>query len=169
MLYFSKWKTGVIWGFALLGILCALPNLIPEKSLSTYPPIVREMRLNLGLDLRGGSHLLMQMDKKALQDKQLKVLRGAVRQVLRGKRDEGAATPAIRAKALTVKSGAVEFRPFNEADLDKAFERVKTLIEPMPATSFGATPGNNLDVLKTDDCLGGGIIEQRLHSLDERV
>ena len=151
MLYFSKWKTGMIWGFALLGILCALPNLIPEKSLSSYPEFVREMRLNLGLDLRGGSHLLLQMDKKELMDKQLKVLRGAVRQVLRGKRDGGTPIPAIRAKALSIKSGGVEFRPFNEADLDKAFERVKTLIEPLPATSFGTTPGNNLDVLKTDD------------------
>ena len=151
MLHFSKWKTFVIWALALLGVLCALPNLIPEKNLSSYPQFVQNLRLNLGLDLRGGSHLLMQMDKNVLIEKQLKILRGSVRTALRGKRDGGANQGAIRYKNLSVKQNRVEFKPSNEADLDKALERVKTLVEPLPPTSFGTTPGNNLDVTKTSD------------------
>ena len=87
MLHFSRWKTFFIWGFALLGVLCAAPNLIPEKDLASYPQFVQNLRLNLGLDLRGGSHLLLKMDKDLLIEKQIKVLRGNVRTVLRGKRD----------------------------------------------------------------------------------
>ncbi len=151
MLHFSKWKTFVIWALALLGVLCALPNLIPEKNLSSYPQFVQNLRLNLGLDLRGGSHLLMQMDKNVLIEKQLKILRGSVRTALRGKRDGGVNQGAIRYKNLAVKQNRVEFKPSNEADLDKALERVKTLVEPLPPTSFGTTPGNNLDVTKTSD------------------
>lgn len=151
MLHFSKWKTLMIWGLAALGIFCALPNLVPEEDLGSYPEFVSNMRLNLGLDLRGGSHLLMQMDKKVLLEKQLKVLRGSVRTALRGKRDGADQSAAIRYKNLNVKQGRVEFRPSNAADLDKAYERARTLITPLPATSFGTTPGNNIDVTKTDD------------------
>lgn len=141
----------MIWGTALLGILCAAPNLIPEKDLSTWPEFVQKLRLNLGLDLRGGSHLLLQMDKKVLLEKQLKVLRGSVRTALRGKRDGGADNAAIRYKNLAVRQGRVEFRPSDEADLEKAYQRVRTLITPLPTTTFGTSPGNNIDVTKSDD------------------
>ena len=151
MLHFSKWKKFMIWGTALLGILCAAPNLIPEKDLSTWPEFVQKLRLNLGLDLRGGSHLLLQMDKKVLLEKQLKVLRGSVRTALRGKRDGGADNAAIRYKNLAVRQGRVEFRPSDEADLEKAYQRVRTLITPLPTTTFGTSPGNNIDVTKSDD------------------
>lgn len=151
MLHFSKLKTAVIWGLALLGLFCAAPNLIPEKDLSSYPNFMQNLRLNLGLDLRGGSHLLMQMDKKALIEKRMKALRGEVRAKLRGSREAGKRTDSIRYKDLTTKKDRVEFRPAKEADLDRAFERVKTLIEPLPVTSFGTSPGNNLDVAKTAD------------------
>ena len=167
MLYFSKWKTGVIWGLALLGILCALPNAIPEQHLSSFPPSVRDMRLNLGLDLRGGSHLLLQMDKKALLDKQLKILRGSVRTVLRGSRDPSKALPAIRVKGMGIRSGAVEFRPFKESDLDKAFERVKTLVQPLPSTSFGTSPGDNIEVVKTDD--GRIVVKPTVPAIAEKI
>lgn len=151
MLHFSKWKTFVVWGVALIGVLCALPNLIPEKSLPGYPQFVQNLRLNLGLDLRGGSHLLLQMDKKVLLEKQLKILRGSVRTALRGSRDGSDAKAAIRYRDLAVKTGRVEFRPSDPADLDKAFTRINTLVEPLPTTSFGTTPGNNLEVTKEDD------------------
>ncbi|GJM02347.1 MAG: hypothetical protein DHS20C08_08480 [Rhodomicrobium sp.] len=151
MLHFSKWKSFTIWGIALLGVFCALPNLIPEKSLSSYPQFVQNLRLNLGLDLRGGSHLLLQMDKNVLLEKQLKILRGSVRSVLRGKRDGTGNDSAIRYKNLSVRQDRVEFRPSEPAELDKAFQRVKTLVEPLPATSFGTSSGNNLTVEKEDD------------------
>lgn len=141
----------MIWAAALLGIFCALPNLIPEKSLSSYPQFVQNLRLNLGLDLRGGSHLLLQMDKKVLIDKQLKVLRGSVRSVLRGKRDGGKENAAIRYKNLAVKQDRVEFRPSKDGDIEKALARVRTLIQPLPVTSFGTVPGNNIEVVKSDD------------------
>ncbi len=151
MLHFSRWKTLVIWGFALLGVFCAAPNLIPEKDLASYPQFVQNLRLNLGLDLRGGSHLLLKMDKDLLIEKQIKVLRGNVRTVLRGKRDGATRTGAIRYRDLSAKKDRVEFKPSDPADLEKAYQAVRTLIQPLPSTSFGTTPGNNLEVEKTDD------------------
>lgn len=151
MLHFSRWKTFFIWGFALLGVLCAAPNLIPEKDLASYPQFVQNLRLNLGLDLRGGSHLLLKMDKDLLIEKQIKVLRGNVRTVLRGKRDGATRSGAIRYRDLSAKKDRVEFKPSDPADLEKAYQAVRTLIQPLPSTSFGTTPGNNIDVEKTAD------------------
>ncbi len=151
MLHFSRWKTFIVWGFALLGVLCAAPNLIPEKDLASYPQFVQNLRLNLGLDLRGGSHLLLKMDKDLLIEKQIKVLRGNVRTVLRGKRDGAARTGAIRYRDLSAKKDRVEFKPSDPADLEKAYQAARTLIEPLASTSFGTTPGNNVDVEKTAD------------------
>lgn len=167
MLHFSKWKTFTIWGIALIGVLCALPNLIPEKNLGTYPQFVQNLRLNLGLDLRGGSHLLMQMDKQVLLEKQLKILRGSVRNVLRGKRDGTGNESAIRYKNLSVKQDRVEFRPSEPTELDKAFERVKTLVEPLPATSFGTSTGNNLTVTKEDD--GRIVVRMTEAAISQRI
>lgn len=151
MLHFSRWKTFIVWGFALLGVFCAAPNLIPEKDLAKYPQFVQNLRLNLGLDLRGGSHLLLQMDKDLLIEKQIKILRGNVRTVLRGKREGTARTGAIRYRDLSAKKDRVEFKPSDPADLEKAYQAARTLIQPLPSTSFGTTPGNNVDVEKTAD------------------
>ncbi|MGH1406052.1 MAG: protein translocase subunit SecD [Rhodomicrobiaceae bacterium] len=151
MLHFSRWKTFIVWGFALLGVFCAAPNLIPEKDLAKYPQFVQNLRLNLGLDLRGGSHLLLQMDKDLLIEKQIKILRGNVRTALRGKREGTARTGAIRYRDLSAKKDRVEFKPSDPADLEKAYQAARTLIQPLPSTSFGTTPGNNVDVEKTAD------------------
>ncbi len=151
MLHFSKWKTFTIWAIALIGIFCAAPNLIPEKDLASYPAFMQKLRLNLGLDLRGGSHLLMQMDKNVLIEKQIKILRGNVRNVLRGKKEGDKHVGAIRYRDLSAKKDRVEFKPSDPADLDRAFEAVKTLITPLPTTSFGTVPGNNLEIEKTAD------------------
>lgn len=151
MLHFSRWKTFIVWGFALLGVFCAAPNLIPEKDLAKYPQFVQNLRLNLGLDLRGGSHLLLQMDKDLLIEKQIKILRGNVRTALRGKREGSARTGAIRYRDLSAKKDRVEFKPSDPADLEKAYQAARTLIQPLPSTSFGTTPGNNVDVEKTAD------------------
>lgn len=134
-----------------MGVLCAAPNLIAEKDLPNYPAFVQNLRLNLGLDLRGGSHLMLQMDKKVLVEKQIKILRANVRNVLRGKNEDGKYVGSIRYKDLAAKKDHVEFRTSDAADMEKALAAVKTLIQPLSATSFGTTPGNNLEVSQTED------------------
>lgn len=167
MLHFSKWKTLIIWGFALLGVLCAAPNLIPEKDLGNYPQFVQKLRLNLGLDLRGGSHLLLKMDKDVLIEKQIKSLRGNVRTALRGKRSGSTRTGAIRYRDLAARKDRVEFKPANPEDLEKAYQAVRTLIQPLPSTSFGTTPGNNIDVEKTED--GRIVVKPTEQAITQRI
>ena len=65
MMYFSRLKAAAILGVCLLGLLVSLPNVL------------------LGLDLKGGSYLLMEVDMKAVIKERLDGLLDAVRQALR--------------------------------------------------------------------------------------
>lgn len=50
----------------LLGLLSALPNTLPTRIQQNLPGWYADNQFNLGLDLRGGSHLLLQVDMEEL-------------------------------------------------------------------------------------------------------
>ncbi|HUZ62838.1 MAG TPA: protein translocase subunit SecD [Acetobacteraceae bacterium] len=66
MLYFSRLKTASILGVCLLGILLCLPNLMAAPA--SWMPW---RKVRLGLDLQGGSYLLMQVDMNAVVKERL--------------------------------------------------------------------------------------------------
>ena len=61
MLFFSKWKITLILGAVLLGFFFALPNALPENTRSKLPGMFQRT-MNLGLDLQGGAHMLLEVD-----------------------------------------------------------------------------------------------------------
>ena len=66
MLYFPKWLVSLILGVCALGVLLTLPNLFPAPTLDRLPSWVPKKQVNLGLDLRGGSYLLLEVDINAV-------------------------------------------------------------------------------------------------------
>ncbi len=78
MLYFSRLKTATVLGLCLLGVLLALPNAFPAPAAWLPWRTIR-----LGLDLRGGSYLLMQVDMQAVTRERLNTLAESARQALR--------------------------------------------------------------------------------------
>ncbi|CAN7438263.1 protein translocase subunit SecD [Phyllobacterium sp. LjRoot231] len=68
MLYFSRWKTVLIWAVVLAGVILALPNLFTQDQLVNLPDWLPKKQLALGLDLEGGSRLRLQVDKDHLPD-----------------------------------------------------------------------------------------------------
>lgn len=59
MLHFGRWKTAAILLVCLVGTLVSIPNLIPRAAFPDWFPV---RQVNLGLDLRGGSYLLLEVD-----------------------------------------------------------------------------------------------------------
>ncbi|CAN5588860.1 hypothetical protein BH09GEM1_BH09GEM1_48140 [soil metagenome] len=59
MLDFPRWKVLLIWAVLLFGMLCAVPTFVPERTLAPLPGFLKP-RVSLGLDLAGGSHLLLE-------------------------------------------------------------------------------------------------------------
>ena len=79
MLHFSRSKTALILVACVLGALLAVPNFIARDALPTWVP---QPRINLGLDLQGGSHLLLEVDMKTVLKERLANLCSEVRQAL---------------------------------------------------------------------------------------
>ena len=80
MMYFSKLKTALIVGVCVLGVLLCLPNVMPAPA-SWLP----WRQVHLGLDLRGGSYLLLEVDMAAVAKERLDSIADSVRTALRGK------------------------------------------------------------------------------------
>ena len=83
MLYFSLTKKILITVFcALLGLL-ALPNFV---ELDKEVPLLPKNTLNLGLDLRGGSYLLLEVDTETIKKEKGEFLLDDIRSALRKNR-----------------------------------------------------------------------------------
>ncbi|MEC7831337.1 MAG: protein translocase subunit SecD, partial [Pseudomonadota bacterium] len=80
MLYFSLTKKILITVFCLFLGLLALPNFI---SIGTSIPLVPNNTLNLGLDLRGGSYLLLEVDTETIKKEKSEFLLDDIRSNLR--------------------------------------------------------------------------------------
>ncbi|MEN2980141.1 protein translocase subunit SecD [Tistrella bauzanensis] len=83
MLHFAKWKTVLIIAICLIGVLFTAPNLIGRQTLDSLPDWLPKQRISLGLDLRGGSHLLLEVDMSAVLRERLNAVSDDVRARLR--------------------------------------------------------------------------------------
>src|SRR6516225_281316 len=71
MLALSRWKIILVVGSIIFGLLFSLPNLLPDAMVAKLPGFMPHQRLNLGLDLQGGSSLLYEVDTAALEKERL--------------------------------------------------------------------------------------------------
>ena len=82
MLYISKWKATAILLTALICCLFGVPNFFPEKTVQRWPAWAQR-HIVLGLDLQGGSHILLQVDAADVRRQKMDTLRDDVRRILR--------------------------------------------------------------------------------------
>jgi preprotein translocase subunit SecD len=80
MLYFARWKVLAIIGVILVSVLLSLPNLMPRSAIPSWLPA---RQVSLGLDLRGGSYLLLEVDLAAVVKERLEGLADGARTRLR--------------------------------------------------------------------------------------
>jgi protein-export membrane protein SecD len=85
MFQLSKWKTIPILLVVFLGFLFSLPNALSDKTLKSFPGFLPTSRMVLGLDLQGGSHIVLEVDSKKFKNELLKQLIGDLRHVVRNK------------------------------------------------------------------------------------
>src|SRR5438270_12193558 len=83
MLYFENWKMALIGTVCALGVLLSLPNLFSRSFLAQVPSWLPHKQVALGLDLRGGSYLLLEVDVAAAQRDRLNSIVDNVRNALR--------------------------------------------------------------------------------------
>ena len=62
----SRWKLATYAIVILVGCLIAAPNLLTRQQLAALPDWLPKKQVALGLDLKGGSHLVLELDSAAL-------------------------------------------------------------------------------------------------------
>src|SRR5580704_11008571 len=123
MLYFTRWKALAIILTALVVCLCAVPNFFPEARVKTWP-LWAQRRLVLGLDLQGGSYLLLEVDSNYVKKEKLDQIRDDVRRVLREARIGFTG-------GITVRNDAVEARISKDTDFPVALSKLRDLSQPL--------------------------------------
>ncbi len=144
MLYFTRWKALAIILTALVVCLCAVPNFFPESTVKTWPKWAQR-HLVLGLDLQGGSHILLEVDANSVKKDKLEQVRDDVRRALRDAR--------IPYTGLAVRNDSVEVRITKDTDLQNALAKLRELSQPLGGL-LGSSGQRSLEV--TD--AGGGLI-----------
>src|ERR1700740_2675057 len=122
MLYFTRWKALGIILTALIVCLFAVPNFFPEAQVKTWPAWAQR-HLVLGLDLQGGSYLLLEVDSNYIKKEKLDQIRDDVRRVLRENR--------IVYTGLVARNDAVEVRISKDTDQPTALSKLRDLSQPL--------------------------------------
>jgi preprotein translocase subunit SecD len=158
MLHFPRWQIIAIVVVCLVGLVATLPNFFEEDDVAAWPDWLPHRQLVLGLDLQGGSHLLLEVHAETIRRDRLETLRDDVRQTLRQAR--------IGYTGLTGEGRTVEVHVRESGQIDEAARRLNTL-----ATQVGSliTGTATEDVLVRN--VGGGVFQLELTQagLDERV
>ncbi len=126
MLDFPRWKLWAVALTVLAGILFTLPNLLSEEQAAALPRGVPGQQLNLGLDLRGGSHILLEADPADVGKARLETLEEIVRQELR--QADGGPIPYLD---LSMRDGSISFTVRNPGDVDRAIEAMRAVSRPV--------------------------------------
>jgi preprotein translocase subunit SecD len=145
MLYFSRWKATAILLTTLMVCGFAVPNFFPDKTVLSWPAWAQR-RVVLGLDLQGGSHILLEVDTNAVRKEKLETLRDDVRRVVRENR---LGSPA----AVTIRGSGVEFRIREGVDQQLAVTKLRELSQPLGGL-LSATGQRSVEVVDA----GNGII-----------
>ena len=149
MLYFTKWKVALIAGLCLLGALFALPNVVSQQVLDGFPDWLPRDKVVLGLDLQGGSHLLLEVEVDVAVRERLQSLVDDARAALRGER--------IGYQNLGVSGDSLQVTITDAEETSRALQLVRELSEPLPASVFSPVPAEELEI-----AADGSVIEARL-------
>src|SRR3954452_24418493 len=129
MLYFENWKIVLICAICALGVLLSLPNLFSPSFLAQLPSWVPHKQVALGLDLRGGSYLLLEVDVAAAEHERLNSIVETVRNALRNAK--------IGYTGLIVEGDAIVFTIRDMVRLEDARQAIGKL-DPELTVTIGA-------------------------------
>lgn len=138
----SKW-VAVLYGLiVLIGVIIALPNFFTQQQLEAMPSWFPKRQVTLGLDLRGGSYLVLEVDAATLKKDRIRSLLDDARSKLRAERIQ---PQSIRAVGDSIIVTIPDADQRNKADA-----ALRTLISQVNTSGFG-TAINDIDVTTNDN------------------
>ena len=149
MLRYATWKVAAIIGMTLIALLVVVPSMLApstRQAISQHLPWLPMRTIVLGLDLQGGSHVLLEVDQTSVLKTQVDNLRDDVRRVLREER-----VPITG--GIGTQARGVQFRVANPDDRAKVLPRLRQLQQQTGNVLLGGGGAGSLDVKDSPDGL----------------
>ncbi|RFB04087.1 protein translocase subunit SecD [Parvularcula marina] len=150
MLQFNKWQVGTVIFLILLGAYFTVPNFFPKDPTSdsgyAQVPGFADTRVTLGLDLQGGSYLLLEVDTDEVLVNRITSMQSDIRRLLR-RGDEGRIT--FGAINVDTENYSLTVPITNADDVDRAMRSLRPLARPLGG--IGGLAGAGRDVRITQD------------------
>ncbi|MBJ7533674.1 protein translocase subunit SecD [Rhodomicrobium vannielii ATCC 17100] len=143
-LHFSRWGAVATILISVASVIFALPNVIPLSTYESLPSWAQLPRMPLGLDLRGGTHLLYQIDTAQLKKDWLQSIQTESRRSLSEAR--------VAHSGVVIAGNQVRVNLRDPANTDAALTKLKTLAQPLSTsllTSSGGDTGMDVAVQST--------------------
>lgn len=171
MLRYATWKVAAIIGMTLIALLVVVPSMLApstRQAISQHLPWLPMRTIVLGLDLQGGSHVLLEVDQTSVLKTQVDNLRDDVRRVLREER-----VPITG--GIGTQARGVQFRVANPDDRAKVLPRLRQLQQQTGNVLLGGGGAGSLDVKDSPDGLiqvtvtDAGIADKVRRAVDQSI
>lgn len=185
MLHFPLWKKIVVLGLCLLGVIIAFPNFLYQRvegandartaiergatptpemqaAMAGWPAFLPSELMNLGLDLRGGAHVLVQVKTAQVHGDELEGLWPGLRDKLRDLRDQVGSV-----RRLDSGPEELRIRIGTPAGMDAALQAAQEAARPV--FSITGTGGRQYDVRAEGDQLVVTLTDAEKAALDQRT
>lgn len=161
---YSPLRTALILLVAIVGLLLAIPNFLSKDTLDALPDWLPKQAMVLGLDLQGGSHLLLEVNREGIVTERLSDLRRDARNVLANENGIG----NIITTDTASNSIAIELTdPAQKEEAQAALQALQNQLSNalfagvgVDELSFGETPDGRLTISLTPEG-----VSQRMSSL----
>jgi preprotein translocase subunit SecD len=173
MLGFPQWKVWTILATLVLGVLFAVPNFLPATTLAALPSILPHGTLNLGLDLRGGSYILLEAATDDIRKQKLDTLSDIARSELADADGGG-----VKFRDLGIVNNAVSLTVIDPTQIDRAVETLRKVTRPVGNLTgqrdvdVAVVDGNRVTLTPTDAGIASATnsaMEQEVEVIRRRI
>ncbi|MDW9473919.1 protein translocase subunit SecDF [Sinorhizobium meliloti] len=156
----SPFKNILIWLVVLAGLAFALPNLLSREQLADWPTWLPHRQVPLGLDLRGGSHIVLKVSREDIVAERLQSTIDTIADALR--------QADIRYTGLSGSGQGLQFRLRDATKAPAARDALKALVAPVRQ---GGLFGNSIQELVYEESATSDTLRLRLtdEGIDLRV
>jgi preprotein translocase subunit SecD len=175
MLDFPKWKLWLVWVTIAVFTLCAIPSFVPQSMRASWPSWVPQPTVNLGLDLAGGSYILLEADMSDFSRVRLAAKRDEIETEFRRQ------DPRIDIGDISLRDGRITFMLRDPSKVDAARERLLQLtgsgvgmtgqrewtIEVQNSSQFVVTPTQAGTAQAIDQAMNDSreVVDRRINAL----
>jgi protein-export membrane protein SecD len=160
MLAVARWRIILVALVTVLGVLFAVPSFLTPAQREALPAFMPKAGVNLGLDLQGGSYLLLEIDSPALIQSRLEKIVNDMETAL-----ADAPGDPIDFEIIGADGETAAIRLLEPSDQTRALAALESIVTQVAAGGFGATTPDIAFTTTPDGVIEGRITERALELL----